>query len=80
MKRDLSGRLALDTSALIEVIFSTPAAFKLKEILKGGLVEAHTTKFNIAEMRCILCRRVGLAESNERVGKLLASGYISVSP
>lgn len=78
MKRDLSGRLALDTSALIELTFLTPAGFKLKEALKDGLVEAYTTELSIAELRYILCRRLGLTESNERVDKLLASRYISV--
>lgn len=78
MKKGLSGRLALDTSALIDLTFLTPAGFKLKEALKGGLVEAYTTELSIAELRYILCRRLGLIESNERADKLLASGYISV--
>jgi len=70
--------LALDTSALIELTFSTPAGLKLKEALKNGLVEAHTTELSIAELRYILCRRLGQTESNERIDKLLASGYISI--
>jgi len=78
MKRDLSGRLVLDTSALIELIFSTSTGLKLKKALIDGLAEACTTELNIAELRYILCRTLGLIESNEKVDKLLASGYITV--
>jgi hypothetical protein len=78
MKKDLSGRLALDASTLIELIFSSSTGIKLKETLKNGLVRAHTTELSIAELRYVLCRRRGLAESNEKVDNLLASGYIAV--
>ena len=78
MKKGLSGRLALDTSALIELIFASAGGLRLKEALKGGLVEGYTTEISIAELRYVLCRRLGLAESNERTDKLLASGYISI--
>lgn len=78
MKKGLSGRLALDTSALIELIFASAGGLRLKEALKGGLVEGYTTEISITELRYILCRRLGLAESNERTDKLLASGYISI--
>lgn len=78
MKIDLSGRLALDTSALIELTFSTSMGLKLKEAMKSGLVEARTTELNITELRYILCRMLGLDESNDRADKLLASGYITV--
>jgi hypothetical protein len=68
----------LDTSTLIELVFSTSTGLKLKEALKDGLVEAYTTELSIAELRYILCRRLGLIQSNERVDKLLASGYITI--
>jgi len=78
MKRDLSGRLALDASALIELTFSTPTGLKLREALKSGAVEAHTTELGISELRYVLCRSLGYTESNERVDKLSASGYIAI--
>lgn len=78
MKGDLSGKLALDASALIELLFSTPAGLKLREALESEVVEACTTELGIAELRYVLCRRLGWAESEERVDKLLASGYIRV--
>jgi len=78
MNLGLRGRLALDTSALIELVFSTKSGLKLKEAMRDLSVEAFTTELHITELRYILCRRVGFEKSGERVGKLLASGYISV--
>jgi len=63
---------------LIELVYSTPAGYRLREKLKQGLVEAFTTELNIAELRYVLCRKLGLKESKVKVEKLLASGYIAV--
>ena len=78
MRKGLSGRLALDTSALIELILSTPIGLSLKEALKDGEVEVCTSELSIAELRYVLCRRLGLEESNARLDSLMASGYITV--
>jgi predicted nucleic acid-binding protein len=77
-KSDLKGKLAIDTSALIELIFCEEPGQKLKEALKSNLVEAWTTEIAIAELRYILCRKIGWSESSERVNKLLSSGFIQV--
>jgi predicted nucleic acid-binding protein len=78
MKVDLKGKLALDTSALIELVYCDAPGRKLKEALQSDLIEAWTTELAVAELRYILCRKVGWHESSERVNKLLASGYIRV--
>jgi predicted nucleic acid-binding protein len=78
MKRGLSGKLALDTRALIELIFSSPTGLKLKEALKNERIKAYTTELHIAELRYILCRRLGPTESNGRVNNLLTSCYVGV--
>jgi predicted nucleic acid-binding protein len=77
-KLDLKGKLAIDTSALIELVYCDALGQKLKEALKSDLVEAWTTELAIAELRYILCRKLGWRESSEKVNKLLASGYIKV--
>ncbi len=77
-KLDLKGKLAIDTSALIELVYCDAPGQKLKEALKSDLVEAWTTELAIAELRYILCRKLGWRESSEKVNKLLASGYIKV--
>jgi len=76
MKRDLNGKLAIDTSALIELIYCEVLGQKLKNALESDMVEAWTTELAIAELKYILCRKLGWQESNERVNKLLASGYV----
>jgi len=78
MKADLKGKLAVDTSALIELIYCDELGQELKKALESDLVEAWTTELAVAELRYVLCRKLGWHESNERVNKLLASGYIKV--
>jgi hypothetical protein len=78
MKKDLSGKLALDTSALIELVLSTTSGLKLKEALKAETIETSTTTLNITELRYVLCRKLGSQKANDIVDKLLASGYITV--
>lgn len=78
MKGDLNGKLVLDASALIELVYSTPVGLKLREAMKNDAVEASATEIGITELTYILCRRLGLTESRERVNMLLASGYVIV--
>ncbi len=78
MREGLSGKLSLDTRALIELLYSTPAGTVLREKLKQGQVEASTTELNVAELRYVLCRKLGPKEAAERAEKLLASGYVAV--
>ena len=78
MKPDLKGKLAVDTSALIELIYCDEPGQELKKALESDLVEAWTTELAVAELRYVLCRKLGRHQSNERVNKLLASGYIKV--
>ena len=78
MRQDLKGRLAIDTSALIELVYCEVPGQNLKKALESDVVEAWTSELAIAELRYVLCRRLGWRESNERVNKLLASGYFKV--
>ena len=78
MKPDLKGKLAVDTSALIELIYCDAPGQNFKKALERDLVEAWTTELAVAELRYVLCRKLGWHESTERVNKLLASGYIKV--
>jgi predicted nucleic acid-binding protein len=74
----LKGKLAIDASALIELIYCETTGQKLKKALETDLVEAWTTELALTELRYILCRKLGWAESSKRVNKLLASGYFKV--
>ena len=76
--KDLKGKLAIDTSALIELIYCDILGQKLKKALETDMVEAYTTELAITELRYVLCRKLGWQQSKERVNKLLASGYFTV--
>jgi predicted nucleic acid-binding protein len=76
--KDLKGKLAIDTSALIELIYCDNLGQKLKKTLKTDMIEAYTTELAITELRYVLCRKLGWQQSKERVDKLLASGYFKV--
>jgi predicted nucleic acid-binding protein len=78
MNQGLKGKLALDTSALIELLYAEAAGLKLKKALEDDFIEAWTTELAIAELKYVLCRKIGWSQSNERVGKLLSSGYIKL--
>jgi predicted nucleic acid-binding protein len=78
MSQGLKGKLALDTSALIELVYAEAAGLKLKKALASDIVEAWTTELAIAELKYVLCRELGWVQSNERVSKLLSSGYINL--
>jgi predicted nucleic acid-binding protein len=63
---------------LIELIYCDELGQKLQKALESDLVEAWTTELTVAELRYVLCRKLGWHESTERVNKLLSSGYIKV--
>jgi predicted nucleic acid-binding protein len=76
--KDLKGKLVIDTSALIELIYCDILGQKLKKALETDMIEAYTTELAITELRYVLCRKLGWQQSKERVNKLLASGYFTV--
>lgn len=77
-RQDLKGKLAIDASVLIELIYSDALGRKMKQALEDDSVQAWTTELALTELRYILCRRIGWAESSKRVNKLLESGYLTV--
>ena len=74
----MKGKLAVDASALIELVFCEAPGQKLKQALENDLIEAWTTELALTELRYILCRKLGWTESDKRVNNLLASDYFKV--
>jgi predicted nucleic acid-binding protein len=74
----LKGKLAIDASALIELIYCEALGQKLKKALEDDQIEAWTTELALTELRYILCRKLGWSESSKRVENLQASGYFKV--
>jgi predicted nucleic acid-binding protein len=77
-RQDLKGKLAVDTSALIELIYCETPGQKLKHALEKDAVETWITELALTELRYILCKKLGWEESNKRVNLLLESGYFKV--
>jgi len=78
MKRELKGVYATDTGALIELVYGTPHGRRLLDSVLDETTELVTHELAITELRYILCRRLGREHSDERVRKLIESGYIRV--
>jgi predicted nucleic acid-binding protein len=76
MRKELTGSMAFDTSTLLELVFSTPLGLMLKEKLLAESIVAHTSEFNIFELKYVLCRRLCREEAEKRVRALTSSGYI----
>jgi predicted nucleic acid-binding protein len=78
MRRGLSGSFVLDASILVEFALGTPLGLRLEDVLEKEQVVAYATEVGTAEVRYVICRMLGSAESKDRVDKLLASGYVQV--
>ena len=59
MRKELEGSMVFDTGTILELIYSTEGGRKLKEALKSERVLGNTSEVNIAELRYVLCRRIG---------------------
>jgi predicted nucleic acid-binding protein len=68
----------LDASVLVEAVLGTSLSLRLKDALEKEQVLAYVTEVGVAELRYVVCRRLGLTESKEKVDKLLGSGYVQV--
>jgi predicted nucleic acid-binding protein len=70
--------MVLDAGVLVEAVLGSSLGLQLVEALKGNRILAYVTEVGVAELRYIVCRKLGTAESKERVDKLLGSGYVQV--
>ncbi|MEM3684043.1 MAG: PIN domain-containing protein [Conexivisphaerales archaeon] len=80
MKRELTGSMVFDTSALLEMLFSTPYRVKAREALKSHSLSLRVCDITMAEAEYVLCKRLGEDEAHDRITNLLKSGYVDVYP
>ncbi len=80
MSEELTGDMVFDTSVLLELIMGSRAGRRLSELLKADALRPLTTEINVAELRYILCRKVGEDQATDVVQKLLNSGYLKIIP
>jgi len=70
--------LVFDAGVLLELLYSTPHGSKIKEGLESETFHGNVSEVSVAELRYVLCRRLGSEEAHIRVKSLLESGYIFV--
>lgn len=80
MKPELKGDMVFDTGIFIEFLAGSKTGALTRELLKSGSVKALTTELNIAELKYILCRKIGWPKSSETVEKLVKSGHFRIFP
>lgn len=74
----LRGRLALDSSVLVEIFNDSPTGRRVVEGLQEPQVEAFTSWVNLTEASYIVCRKVGRERSASARDDLVASGFVTL--
>ena len=72
------GRVAFDTSVLIELIEGTQKGTAVLEALASGRLTPHASWVNVMETEYIVCRKVGHEKARKSVFALLKSGFVAV--
>jgi predicted nucleic acid-binding protein len=78
MSKDLQGDMVLDTSALIELLFLSPSGTELRKAILEEKIRAFVTDIALTEVKYILCRKLGKAESVSRMGNLMNSNFLEI--
>ena len=72
----LSGRLAFDSSVLVEIFNDSPVGRAVFTGLQEPEVYAFTSWVNLAEASYIVCRRIGNEKALAARDDMMASGFI----
>ena len=80
MRRGLEGSTVFDAGVLIELLSQTPSGAWVRDRLLEGRLIAYTTELAIAEIKYVLCRRIGWDAATRAIDLLLASRYITIEP
>jgi predicted nucleic acid-binding protein len=74
----LSGWLALDGSAIIEMLLSSDLGSAVEEALIADSAEGHSSEVNLAEAEYVLCRKVGAKTAKSKLDNLRDSNYVLI--
>ena len=72
----LNGKVAFDSSVLVELFGDSELGRSIYSKLKDGDVTVYTSRINLAEATYITCRKVGHEKAQSAAKDLLDSGYI----
>ncbi len=73
------GRLALDSSVLVEILNGTELGSRLTERVIARRIVAHSSFVNVAEAEYIVCRKLGHSAGRRKIEDLLGSEYVALS-
>jgi predicted nucleic acid-binding protein len=76
MKKELSGSLVFDTSTLLELVYGTERGEKLKDAIKSEKIYCNISELTLTELKYVLCRKIGEESAQDRINRLMESGYI----
>jgi predicted nucleic acid-binding protein len=72
----VKGKLALDSSVLVEIFSDSGLGRSMYSILQQEDVIAYTSRVNLAEASYVICRRLGRDRAQAAVRDLLDSGFV----
>lgn len=78
MKQELVGNIVFDTGPVLELLYSTVRGAKIKAALTAEELRGNISDITVAELRYVLCRKLGHEESRTKINSLLESRYLAV--
>lgn len=70
--------MVFDTGVLLELAVDSPRSRGIRDAVVSGEIRPVTGELNVAEMRYILCRRVGAEAARRAAGLLLGGRQVRV--
>lgn len=75
----VSGKIALDSSVIIEMLISSPQGEAVTGALISESAEAYSSEVNLAEAEYVLCRKLGVETARSKINLLRRSNYITIT-
>jgi predicted nucleic acid-binding protein len=72
--------MVFDTGVLLELALGSPASAKIKERVANGEMFPLTGELNLAELRYVLCRKVGDERAARALGHLRRASQVKIVP
>jgi len=77
-RKEIKGRMAFDTSILLEQLLSSKRGIIIKDYVVRGEIIPYITEVTLTETLYVLCRHIGWNRAKERVKLLVDSGFFIV--
>ena len=77
-RKEIRGKIAFDTSILLEQLLSTKRGIIIKDYVVRGEIIPYITEITLTETLYVLCRHIGWNRAKEKVKLLVDSGFFIV--